>query len=211
MQHGNNIRICSLLFCLLCASCATYEPFYSEGVKNWQAEIPDPSAEPDYSVFLIGGTAKAYTNDTLLSLLEDQLTRAGKESAAIFLGNQVHPNGLPDSTYKTWDLAHASLMAQLKILENYKGEIIAIPGIHDWAGGRKEGLEYVKNQRKYMEDYLDENKVFLPKKGRPGPVEVHLSKDIVLILIDSYWWCGSSFIQRHCPYPDRFLLVVPRA
>lgn len=177
-----------MLLCILCASCATYEPFYSEGVKDWQAEAPDGSVEPDYSVFLIGGSATAYTNDSLLSMLKSQLTEAGKKSAALFLGNQVYPNGLPDSTYRTWDDAHESLVAQLKILENYPGEIIVIPGNHDWAGGKKEGLEYVKNQRKYLEDYLDKNEVFLPKKGRPGPEEVHLTEDLVVILIDSYWW-----------------------
>ncbi|KKL57329.1 hypothetical protein LCGC14_2236500, partial [marine sediment metagenome] len=30
--------------------------------------------------------------------------------------------------------------------------------------------------------------VFLPKKGRPGPVEIHLTNDIVLIIFDSQWW-----------------------
>ena len=95
---------------------------------------------------------------------------------------------MPDSTENSWDLAEESLLAQLKILEDYEGQVIFIPGNHDWARGRKEGLEYVKNQRKYIENYLDEDKVFLPKKGRPGPTEVHLTDDIVVILIDSYWW-----------------------
>ncbi|MCK4464933.1 MAG: metallophosphoesterase, partial [Bacteroidales bacterium] len=87
-----------------------------------------------------------------------------------------------------WDIAEKSILAQLEVLKDYKGEVIFIPGNHDWANGRKEGLEYVKNQRKYIEDYLNREEVFLPKKGRPGPVEINLSEDIVLILIDSQWW-----------------------
>ncbi|MCK4745555.1 MAG: hypothetical protein KAT15_00895, partial [Bacteroidales bacterium] len=49
-------------------------------------------------------------------------------------------------------------------------------------------MEYVKNQRKFIESSLDRKNVFLPKKGRPGPEEVHLTNDIVIILIDSHWW-----------------------
>ncbi|MCK4992187.1 MAG: metallophosphoesterase, partial [Bacteroidales bacterium] len=178
----------SILLVLICGSCASYKPFYSQTAENWQEEIPPDSSTLDHSVFLIGDSRRAYTNESLLSMMETQLSGAGENSTVIFLGDNVHPNGLPDSTHRSWDVALESLMAQLKILENYKGTIIFIPGNHDWARGKKEGLEYVKNQRKYIEGYLDKSKVFLPRKGRPGPVEVHLTNDIVVIVIDSHWW-----------------------
>ena len=170
------------------SSCASYEPFYNERVDTWQEQAPAESTELNYSVFLLGDSRSLYTNDTLLTVLESELLEAGENSAVIFLGDNVYPNGLPDSTDKSWDLAEKSLVAQLEILQNYKGQIIYIPGVHDWAKGRKEGLDYVKNQRKYIENYLDQSKVFLPKKGRPGPTEIHLTDDIVVIVIDSYWW-----------------------
>lgn len=170
------------------ASCASYEPFYSDRVDQWQAEEPGDTDELVYSVFLTGGTGSPGTHDPLFRLLEEKLLKAGKNSAVIFLGNQVYPHGLPDTTSKSWEPAHASLMSQLRLLEDYKGEVLFIPGQEDWAGGKKEGLEYVKNQRKFIEETLDEDKVFLPKKGRPGPEEVRLTDDIVVIVIDSYWW-----------------------
>jgi len=188
MQSIKINRSFFLLIFLVISSCVTYEPFYSDRMLNWQDELPVSAKELDYSVILLGDSRNAYTNDTLLTLLKTQLIEAGENSAVIFLGDNVYPNGLPDSTANSWDLAQKSLLAQLKILEDYEGEVIFIPGSHDWAQGRKEGLEYVKNQRKYIENYLDEDKVFLPKKGRPGPTEVHLTNDIVVILIDSYWW-----------------------
>ena len=143
----NNISSSPLfLIILFCTACASYEPFYSTSVINWQDEIPADSTDLVYSIFLVGDSRHAYTNDTLLSMMEDQLSEAGENSAVIFLGDNVHPAGLPDSTHKSWDVAHESLMAQLRILENYKGEVIFIPGYRDWAKGKKEGLEYVKNQ-----------------------------------------------------------------
>jgi len=188
MQRFRFIRSVSFFLIILCASCASYKPFYSKRVTGWQDEAPEDSSKLIYSLYLIGDSRKAYADEVLISMMETHLSEAGENSAVLFLGDNVHPNGLPDSTDRNWDVAHKSLMAQLEILQDYNGEIIFIPGNHDWASGKKEGLEYVKNQRKYIENYLDRSKVFLPKKGRPGPEEVHLTDDIVIILIDSHWW-----------------------
>ena len=177
-----------ILFVLFGTSCASYKPFYSKSEYNWQDEIPADSSEVIYSLFLIGDSKRAYTNDPLLSMMESHLAGAGEQSAVVFLGDNVYPNGLPDSTHRSWDVAQKSLLAQLDILQKFKGEIIFMPGNHDWARGKSEGLQYVKNQRKFIEDYLDKDKVFLPSKGRAGPAEVHLTEDIVLIIIDSHWW-----------------------
>jgi len=188
MQKFKTGRSFVILLFLIISSCISYEPFYSGRVDGWQDEIAPNSADPDYSLFLIGDSRNAYSNDTFLTMFENQLLKAGENSAVIFLGDNVYPAGLPDSTEKSWDTAQKSLMAQLEILQNYDGQIVYIPGSRDWAQGKKEGLEYVKNQRKYIENFLDESKIFLPKKGRPGPTEVHLTDDIVVILVDSYWW-----------------------
>ena len=174
---------------ILCTACASTGPFYSDGEKNWRDEIPAENLELDYSVFLFGNTRFAYTNDSLLARMDQQVHEAGKKSAVIFLGDNVQPAGLPgDSTDRSWNVARESLTAQLKILEDYKGGVLFIPGYHDWDRGRKDGLDYVRSQRKYIEDYLDRNDVFLPKKGRPGPEEIDLTDDIVVLAIDSYWW-----------------------
>ncbi len=188
MLRNKFVKGLSLLLMLFCASCASYKPFYSSAELNWENENPADSLEVVYSLYLIGDSRRAYSDDALLSLMESHLSNAGENSAVLFLGDNVQPSGLPDSTDRKWEVPYKSLKAQLEILQNFKGEIIFIPGNHDWARGKKEGLEYVKNQRKYIESSLDRKNVFLPKKGRPGPVEVHLTEDIVIILIDSHWW-----------------------
>jgi len=148
----------------------------------------DASSELIYELILIGDSRQAYTNASFLTLMGSHLSKAGENSAVLFLGDNVEAGGWPDSSSRAWPEAQKSLMAQVEILQNFKGEIVFIPGKNDWARGKKEGLEYVKNQRKYIESSLDRKDVFLPKKGRPGPEEIQLTKDIVLILIDSHWW-----------------------
>jgi len=170
-------------------SCATSEPFYNERLGNWEEEVSPAPSSTAYSVFLIGDSRRAYQNERIMQMMETQLGEAGKNSAVVFLGDNAQPSGLPDdSTHRHWETAEKSLIAQLEILKGYKGEIIYLPGNHDWARGGKDGLEFVKNQRKYIHEYLDKKDVFLPKKGRPGPEEIKLSNDIVLIVFDSQWW-----------------------
>ena len=182
------VRFILISIILFFSSCATNKPFYNSAERNWQNDAPDQSSEISYTVFLIGDSRRAYESKPLISLMGAHLSEANENSAVIFLGDNVQPGGLPDTTDRNWDIASASLIQQLELLEDFKGEIIFIPGNHDWAKGKKEGLEYVKNQRKYIENYLDREDVFLPKKGRPGPVEINLSDDIVVIVIDSHWW-----------------------
>jgi hypothetical protein len=168
-------------------SCATQQPFYNERLGSWEDEVPHASTV--YSVLLIGDSRKAHENERLMQMMEIHLQEGGKNSAVVFLGDNVQPSGLPDdSTHRNWEVAEKSLRAQLEMLKDYKGEIIYLPGNHDWARGGKDGLEFVKNQRKYIHDYLDKKDVFLPKKGRPGPEEIKLTDDIVLIVFDSQWW-----------------------
>ncbi len=169
-------------------SCASNKPFYNERVENWNEEVPSASASTSYSVFLIGDSRRAYENPYLMKMMKTHLEAAGEKSAVVFLGDNVQPSGLPDSTHRDWEIAEKSLSALLNILKDYLGEIIFLPGNHDWARGGKDGLKNVKNQRKYIEDNLDRKDVFLPKKGRPGPAEIKLSDDIVLIVFDSQWW-----------------------
>lgn len=170
-------------------SCATDKPFYNERLGDWEDEEPSMSTSIVYSVFLLGDSRRAYENKHMLKMMESHLDAAGENSAVVFLGDNAQPSGLPDdSTHRHWEVAEKSLMAQLDILKDYPGEIVYLPGNHDWARGGKDGLESVKNERKYIESYLDRKHVFLPKKGRPGPEEIKLSDDIVMIVFDSQWW-----------------------
>ncbi len=188
MLSNNIFKNLFILFILFLTSCASNKPFYSKSALDWEKQFPADSLDVVYSLYLIGNSRSAYLDASFLSMMESHLNSAVDNSAVLFLGDNVQPDGLPDSTHRSWDVAHKSLMAQLEILQNFKGEIFFIPGNHDWARGKKEGLEYVRNQRKYIESSLNRKNSFLPKQGRPGPVEVHLTEDIVIIIIDSHWW-----------------------
>ena len=169
-------------------SCATQEPFYNASEGSWQEAAPDSSSDLLYEVYLIGNSRKAFENKSLVELLSSRLSMAGENSSVVFLGDNVRPGIWADSTRRKWELAKQSMDVHKDILKKFKGNIFFLPGYHDWDKGGRDGLETVKSQRKYIEKSLDKKKIFLPKKGRPGPEEIHLTDDIVLIIFDSHWW-----------------------
>jgi hypothetical protein len=175
---------------LFLAGCAAREPFFKNGKADWELYKPDPSLEPTYSMFLIGDAGKGPT-DTIrpvFRLLKNNLEAAGKHSAVLFLGDNCYPQSLPSKKHPDRKRSEDYLTAQMDIVSDYKGDVVFIPGNHDWANGRQNGLERLNREEKFIEKGLDRGNVFLPDGGCPGPEEVELSDELVLILIDSQWW-----------------------
>jgi hypothetical protein len=110
-------------------SCAAQKPIYNETVRNWQDNKPKASSDLMYEVFLIGDSRRAYEDSSLMEMMESHLSGAGENSAVVFLGDNVQPNGLPDSTHRQWEVAQKSLDAQLILLEDFKGRSFFSPGI----------------------------------------------------------------------------------
>ena len=178
------------LLLLLSACSTTKNPFYSKENINWQANsIPD-SDQIEYSIFLIGdaGAPSLSPPETVLSLLQQKLLLADTNSAVVFLGDNIYNVGLPEKQHPERIEAEQKLNAQLDILKNYDGKIVFLPGNHDWQRGKKGGLAAVIRQEGYIEQYLNKGNTLLPDDGCPGPVEVHLSDEIVLIILNTQWW-----------------------
>lgn len=181
------------LLLLFVSGCASQKPFYNKKlITDWENTVPPDKEEIVYTTFFIGdaGEPNLTVQEPVLKLLETQLKKASDNSTVVFLGDNIYQHGLPDpSEAEKRDIAEQKLIEQLKFLKSYRGRVFFIPGNHDWAKSKAEGWEFLKNQEKFIEEYLgrDEN-VFLPDNGCPTPVEVPLSGDIVLICIDTQWW-----------------------
>lgn len=142
-----------------------------------------------YSIFLIGDAGSPiFDNRSTLKLLQEQLEKSSSNSAVVFLGDNIYPIGLPDSGHVLRGEYELKLVEQMKIAENYTGKVFFIPGNHDWARSGKNGWNWVQNEERFAEAYLKRGNSYLPDHGCPGPVEVSLSKDLVLIVLDTQWW-----------------------
>ena len=162
--------------------------YFAPGSENQVEAISLDSTDLLYSVYLVGDLKYPLPDNENLKLLKSHISKEGKQSALVVLGDILYPIGLRDSADKHFQEDEDNLKHILKTINDFEGEVVFMPGNHDWARGRKQGWETVKNEERYIEQFLDRGNVFLPDGGCPGPVEIQLSDDITLIVFDSQWW-----------------------
>ncbi len=143
-----------------------------------------------HTVFLIGDAGEisidqvAY-KDTLLY----ELAHSATSTSVIFLGDNIYPNGMLPKTDLNRNKAESILASQIKLIENRvnQSNIYFLPGNHDWAQGKKNGLQHILLQQQWFDSLNDSRIMMLPRNGCPGPVEVSLSNNITLVILDTQW------------------------
>jgi hypothetical protein len=153
-----------------------------------------------YELLLIGdsGNVKRKQSDELLELMKAHLPDS-KESAVIFLGDNVYPKGLPPENDDLRQDAETVIINHHKALAGYDGKVIFISGNHDWNKGKEDGIEYVLRQEQYINKLFNNNETFIPASGCPGPKEVIINDQLVIVAINTQWWVQKGFrpIGKH--------------
>jgi len=197
----------------LLTACASYKTQYSTEEKGWQ-NLNLPNKPLQHQTFLIGdaGGHKDGKPVHTLRIIEEKLKQAGENSSVIFLGDNIYPHGLPASEDPTRAIAESNLKAQLDILKDFQGKVYFIPGNHDWEAS--DGVAGVRRQEDFVQAYLNRGDTFIPDNGCSGPEVENLSKNTVLIAIDSQWylenWDHEEDINATCEIRTRaaFLLEL---
>lgn len=110
------------------------------------------------------------------------------KTTVLFLGDNLYKNGLPDAQASNYEQARAVLDSQISIADNTPAKVYMIPGNHDWENGSPNGFDAIIRQQLYVDLLEKPNVKYFPEEGCPGPVEVKLDDNTVLILFDSQWW-----------------------
>ena len=108
----------------------------------------------------------------------------------IFLGDNVYPLGLPETTDPNYHDDAGVLDQQLTIAAETKSAAIMIPGNHDWAKGKDYGLAQVSRQSRYVNQHGYPNTRFLPLNGSGKPILLD-TLGFQFIIIDSQFWLQS--------------------
>jgi hypothetical protein len=147
-----------------------------------------PGTSP-FEVLLIGDTGDVATGkpDPVLQTLKAHLDPKIR-SAVLFLGDNIYPRGMPPKGNILRRNAENTLKQHYEALKDYEGRLVFIAGNHDWNKGRDDGYEYVIRQEKYLHELFNGREVFFPANGCPGPVEIPLSDDLLVVAIDTQWW-----------------------
>jgi hypothetical protein len=153
-------------------------------------EAPDSSLL-DHSIFFIGDVGESAIVDSNIKMLKDQMTQVGEKGTLVFLGNIVSKDYAKEFVKEEVEdrvEGDSILVNLLSSIKDFKGELIFLPGENEWNRGQQEGWEALMNLENFVEDYLDRGDVFLPSGGCPGPVEIDLTDEVVLLIVDSQWW-----------------------
>ena len=180
---------------LLMNGCTSVKPVSSGTLPEIESEQPETDNKT-HSVYLIGdaGWVSPDPLPPVLKNLQKDLEQAGKNSSVIFLGDNIYPKGLRPKGHRKRKASKQPILAQLQILKGYEGNVIFIPGNHDWRNSKVSGLKTVRRQEKFIEAHLNGYNAFLPDSGKPGPVYRPVlsssQQDTMLqiIALDSQWW-----------------------
>lgn len=143
-------------------------------------------------IILIGdGGALANGKHPVASAVKHQL-RPDKKTTIVYLGDNLYRHGLPDEGNVNYVLSRAVLDSQMAVAANTPAHVYMIPGNHDWANSGREGWETLLREEAYVNLMKEKNVEFLPSEGCPGPVEVPIGNDVVMVIFDSQW-----FIHPH--------------
>jgi DNA repair exonuclease SbcCD nuclease subunit len=125
-----------------------------------------------------------------------------KKTTIVYLGDNLYRIGLPDESNVNYVLSRTVLDSQMAVAANTAARVYMIPGNHDWAQGAPEGWETLLRQEAYVNLMKEKNVQFVPSEGCPGPVEIPLDKNSVMIIFDSQWFLhryDKPGIEWDCP------------
>lgn len=134
------------------------------------AGLPNPAGEP------------------VLNALRDEIAKAPDRSFVVYLGDNIYPVGLEDTTTAAGKEGLRILRAQMAPLLETGTRGILVPGNHDWGNGIPEGLAHVRRQERFINLNGNGLVTMEPRNGCPGPVVVDVGGVVRLVTLDTQWW-----------------------
>ncbi len=193
-QHGNFTRYVLLLCCVIQivqltgAGCSHTKPYYHSDIPEIGKGNSDTDSVLHYRLLLLGDGGAPKPDEPVLRTLGEWARKDAAKTSVIFLGDNMYPEGM---TERKKHEAAERLTPQLTVIKTAGARGLFIPGNHDWAKGKANGLDAVIAQEKFINEALAGEQNFLPSGGSPGPVALELPKDnpaVRLIVLDTQWW-----------------------
>ncbi|MEP6675421.1 MAG: BamA/TamA family outer membrane protein [Ferruginibacter sp.] len=186
-------------------SCLALSPFFS------LAQVENDTIQN--RIILVGDAGSLVNGrSTVLDAIKKKY-ELDKKTTIIFLGDNLYDYGLPNEYHDDYLVQRAALDSQIMIAKGKQAKVFMIPGNHDWSNGSPIGQETILRQQLYVDNAGIDNVKFYPEGGCPGPVEVPLGDNVVLVIFDSQWWIhqyDKPGIESDCPnkLPEQVLSAL---
>lgn len=141
-----------------------------------------------HRLILIGDAGRLHNGkNAVIDAVAARYNLDNERTTLLYLGDNIYPNGMPKPGTPTYDRSAAVLRYQVSPALGKKSNVILIPGNHDWDKGGKDGWAAIKRQGDWIKNLNAPNIRLLPADGCPGPEEVPLGNNMVLIVMDTQW------------------------
>lgn len=195
------LKIVRTLFIFLLSgllfACNTLKPYYGPAYRDWEEyELPD-STGLLHTVYLAGDGGDMEEGADIIRVM-NRMLRQEKDSAStvVFLGDNIYLYGLPAPGEEDREEKEAIIRAQMKVADGYTGNVLFVPGNHDWDYSGPDGLARAIYQEQFVEDYFDGANVFRPDNGCAGPEVMHVDDRVVVLAINTEWWIHPYRVPR---------------
>lgn len=204
-QRPNFTRYIVLLCCIVqavqltIAGCSHTKPYYHPDIPDSAKYESKTEGTLQYRLLLLGDGGEPEPDEPVLKTLSEWAEKDAARTSIIFLGDNMYPEGM---TERRKHEASSRLTPQLAVAKTAGAHGLFIPGNHDWASGRAEGLRAVLTQEKFINDALAGESNFLPPGGSPGPVALELPETdpvLRLIVLDTQWWLHQHEKPKKAP------------
>jgi calcineurin-like phosphoesterase family protein len=177
--------VCALAVCVAAA-----RPGRANGADAPRLVTASQPDSDDVTLFLIGdgGVPHRGFEPVLAALKREASVPTGGQRVIVFLGDNIYPRGLPDSTDGGRAEAERRIRAQVTAAESSGATTIFIPGNHDWDAERNDGWQAIRREAQFVRGISHDSVLFLPANGCPGPAVFDAGKKVRLLLLDTQWW-----------------------
>jgi hypothetical protein len=143
----------------------------------------------DVTLFLVGDAgAPGPPRRSVPAALRAVAERARGRVVVVFLGDNVYPDGLPDSLHPGRLTAERRLGASVDAVAGANARGVFVPGNHDWGTRTDTGASALRRQAAFIARRSAGAAALLPEPGCPGPTVVDIGAWLRLAVLDTEWW-----------------------
>lgn len=162
-------------------------PLYHQDSYSTDTLPQPPNVPALFTAFGIGDAGSYPAAEPVLSMLREQLRVVSPSRSAVFyLGDNLYPNGVPDSASASFAQASAIWQAQVAATANFNGPVWWIPGNHDW--GQPAAANVIDRQRQWVAAIDKPSRRFYPRETRPFWHLTILANEVLVVALDSERW-----------------------
>lgn len=165
--------------------CSHTTPYAS--VPSLPATTDDKEPVPTVRVLLLGDAGVLETSHKVLAAAALRAKEPAAHTVALYLGDNIYPDGLPAEGAPGRTAAERSLDAQLHAFDGSKAVVYFTPGNHDWEEGGPGGEAAAVRQADYIRDRATVRARSLPEGAEPGPACVD-EGNVRFVFVNTQWW-----------------------